>query len=109
MGRRPLNIYGHDAHGFSDVDAMIVRVYTTAIEGLLRVTREIELAQNEVAGLNTAMKSRATIEQAKGILMAIRGFDSESAFEVLVAESQRTQQKVNVIADRIVCRTETSQ
>lgn len=88
---------------------MIVRVYTTAIEGLLRVTREIELAQNEVAGLNTAMKSRATIEQAKGILMAIRGFDSESAFEVLVAESQRTQQKVNVIADRIVCRTETSQ
>lgn len=104
-----LNIYGLDPHGFSEVDAVIVRIYTTAIEGLLRVSKEIEFAKNEIAGLNTAMKSRATIEQAKGILMAIRGFDSESAFEVLVTESQRTQQKLNVIANQIVERTETAQ
>lgn len=103
-----LNIYGHHARGFNEVDALIVRVYTTAIEGLLRVAKEIEFAQNEITGLNTAMKSRATIEQAKGILMAIRGCSSEAAFQVLVTESQRTQQKLRVIADHIVERAESS-
>lgn len=101
-----LNIYGRRAHGFSEVDALIVRVYTTSIEGLLRIAREVEFARNEIAGLNTAMKSRATIEQAKGILMAIRGFDSESAFRVLVEESQRSQQKLSVIAEQILKRAE---
>ncbi|MFE4498538.1 ANTAR domain-containing protein [Rhodococcus sp. NPDC056743] len=103
-----LNIYGRGAHGFSEVDALIVRVYTTSIEGLLRVSKEIEFAKNEIAGLNTAMKSRATIEQAKGILMAIRGLSSESAFQVLIRESQRTQLKLSVIADQIVRRAEAS-
>lgn len=87
---------------------MIVRVYTTSIESLLRVSKEVEFAKNEISGLNTAMKSRATIEQAKGILMALRGFSSESAFQTLVAESQRTQQKLSVVADQIVNRTETA-
>ncbi|MDI9915059.1 GAF and ANTAR domain-containing protein [Rhodococcus sp. IEGM 1379] len=104
-----LNIYGRDPHGFSEVDALIVRVYTTSIEALLRVAREVECARNEIAGLNTAMKSRATIEQAKGILMAIRGFDSESAFRVLVAESQRSQQKLSTIAEQIVKGAEAAQ
>ncbi|MGG7105167.1 ANTAR domain-containing protein [Rhodococcus sp. 24CO] len=103
-----LNIYGHHARGFSEVDALIVCVYTTAIEGLFRIAKEIEFAQNEITGLNTAMKSRATIEQAKGILMAIRGCSSEAAFQVLVTESQRTQQKLRVIADQIVERAESS-
>lgn len=97
-----LNIYGRGAHGFSEVDALIVRVYTTAIEGLLRVAREIEFARHEITGLSTAMKTRATIEQAKGILMAIRGCSSDAAFEVLVKESQRTQLKLSVIADQVV-------
>ncbi|ROZ49716.1 ANTAR domain-containing protein [Rhodococcus sp. WS3] len=97
-----LNIYSRGAHGFSEVDALILRVYTTSIEGLLRVSREIEFAKHEIAGLNTAMKSRATIEQAKGILMAIHGFGSERAFDVLVKESQRKQQKLHVIAEEIV-------
>lgn len=103
-----LNIYSSDTYGFTEVDAMIVRVYTTSIESLLRVSKEVEFAKNEISGLNTAMKSRATIEQAKGILMALRGFSSESAFQTLVAESQRTQQKLSVVADQIVNRTETA-
>lgn len=104
-----LNIYGRGAHGFSEVDGLILRVYTTSIEGLLRVSKEVEFAKHEIAGLNTAMKSRATIEQAKGILMAIRGFSSDAAFDVLVKESQRKQQKLHVIAEEIVERTKASE
>jgi AmiR/NasT family two-component response regulator len=41
--------------------------------------------------------------------MAIRGFSSEAAFDVLVKESQRKQQKLHTIADEIVKRAEASQ
>jgi AmiR/NasT family two-component response regulator len=48
------------------------------------------------------MKSRATIEQAKGILMGAQGIDEEAAFDMLVSASQRENVKLRDIALRIV-------
>ena len=58
--------------------------------------------------LNQAMRSRAVIEQAKGILMA-RSPDlgPDEAFEVLRKASQRENVKLRDIAQRIVDRTAT--
>jgi AmiR/NasT family two-component response regulator len=44
----------------------------------------VELSEN----LQTALISRAEIDQAKGALMAIYGIDAEAAFARLVAQSQ---------------------
>jgi hypothetical protein len=53
-------------------------------------------------GLAEAMKSRAAIEQAKGILMAEKRVDAEAAFEMLVRMSQHSNIKVRDVAARIV-------
>ena len=48
------------------------------------------------------MKSRAIIEQAKGILMAAQGCPEGEAFELLVRASQRENVKLRDVAARIV-------
>jgi ANTAR domain len=52
--------------------------------------------------LAEAMKSRAVIEQAKGILIADHGVDSEQAFAMIVQLSQKTNTKVRDVARRLV-------
>jgi GAF domain-containing protein len=54
--------------------------------------------------LNEAMQSRATIEQAKGILMAQSGVSADEAFALLRKASQRENAKVREIAERILAR-----
>ena len=52
-----------------------------------------------------AMKSRATIEQAKGILMGAQRCSADEAFQILVRASQRENRKLREIADEIVAKT----
>lgn len=52
--------------------------------------------------LAEAMKSRATIEQAKGILVAEKRVDPEEAFALLVEMSQHANIKLRDVARRIV-------
>lgn len=54
------------------------------------------------AGLQEAMKSRALIEQAKGMLMALHGISADRAFEVLVEQSQSRNIRVATIALEVV-------
>ena len=54
------------------------------------------------SGLGEAMKRRAVIEQAKGMLMAAQGCDEDAAFELLVQASQRENLKLRDVAQRIV-------
>jgi hypothetical protein len=52
--------------------------------------------------LAEAMRSRAVIEQAKGILMADQRIDADAAFEQLARVSQHTNVKLRDVARRIV-------
>lgn len=56
----------------------------------------------EYQSLQGAFGRRATIEQAKGILMAQHGIDQDQAFTMLRAHSQRTGRKMIEIAEAIV-------
>ncbi|MBV9515826.1 MAG: PAS and ANTAR domain-containing protein [Mycobacteriaceae bacterium] len=47
-------------------------------------------------------KSRASIEQAKGMLMAIYGIDSSAAFDLLKWRSQEANVKLRPLAEQIV-------
>ena len=62
----------------------------------------------EVGQLKDALISRATIEQAKGILMATSKVGPDGAFEVLKHASQRENMKLRDIAARIVADHSTS-
>jgi hypothetical protein len=54
--------------------------------------------QTEVGQLRTAMASRATIEQAKGILMLLTSCTEQVAFELLAHMSSHTHRKVREVA-----------
>lgn len=55
----------------------------------------------EFQDLQGAFGRRATIEQAKGILMARNAIDADKAFEMLKSHSQRTGQKLIEVATAI--------
>lgn len=55
--------------------------------------------------LERAMASRATIEQAEGIIMARTGYDADRAFAELVRRSQHANRKLNVIAADLIDQT----
>ena len=52
--------------------------------------------------MQTAVQSRAVIDQAKGILMARQGCGADAAFQTLVHQSQRQNRKVRDIAQSVV-------
>lgn len=54
--------------------------------------------------LRVAMESRATIEQAKGIIMATAGCGPEEAFELMVRQSQHENRKLRDLARELVDR-----
>lgn len=56
----------------------------------------------EFASLQEAFGRRATIEQAKGILMARNGIDEDEAFALLKSQSQKTGQRLFDIAESVI-------
>lgn len=63
---------------------------------------ELEATAHELDGLRAAMATRATIEQAKGVLMGLRGCSPEEAFQDLVRLSQSAQRKLHDVASLVV-------
>lgn len=97
-----LNLYSYDDHGFSEIDEVLLQVFVAAVEGAIWNARRAEQWRTEVEGLQAAMKTRATIEQAKGMLMVVHGISADRAFEVLVEQSQSRNIRVAAIAAEVV-------
>ena len=62
----------------------------------------IQVLTSEIDGLQTAMQSRAVIEQAKGMVMHRFAVSAEGAWELLTRFSSTRNLKVRVLAERIV-------
>src|SRR5947207_8218097 len=58
--------------------------------------------RNELDGLRRAMRNRAVIEQAKGVLVERMGIAPDTAFDHLVSLSQRTNVKLVELAATLV-------
>lgn len=102
-GLGALNLYARNTNAFTDEDAELgEEVAATAAAVLANATAywsAFELSE----GLSEAMKSRAVIEQAKGILMARSPtLDADGAFDLLRRASQRENVKLRDVALRIV-------
>jgi GAF domain-containing protein len=93
-----LNLYGRTPDAFDPVDEALVRLFTAAASAAavnaLRYARARDLASH----MRTAMESRATIEQTKGVLMARHAITADEAFQRLARESQDTNTKVRDVA-----------
>jgi GAF domain-containing protein len=97
-----LNLYGEGTHGFGELDAALLELYTTAAEAALRAARRYVSAREHIEQLRLALTARAVIDQAKGVLMAIRGISADEAFVLLVEQSQKQNVKVRDLAQRFV-------
>jgi GAF domain-containing protein len=104
-GTGAMNLYASTSHAFSAEDEAIGVELSTAASVVLANAVAYWGAYELSQHLNTAMQSRATIEQAKGILMAQSpGLDADAAFAILVKASQRENMKLREVAERIVSR-----
>ena len=65
--------------------------------------------RERIAQLETALHSRPTIEQAKGMLMLLARCDADAAFTLLTAVSQRCNRKLRDVAGVFVERLPTDQ
>jgi len=103
-----VNCYGRHDDGFEEIEAQLLELYTTAVEAVFRVHHRYVQARATAEHLRTALTSRAVIDQAKGMLMAIRQIGADDAFALLVEQSQRENVKLREVAERFVARVVSS-
>lgn len=100
-----LNLYALRAGAFDEFDTAVVRMAAQRCADTVAAAQEIIGARTLAAQLEQAMGSRAVIEQAKGVLMGLRGITEHDAFEIIRTESQNRNVKVRDLAERIVTGT----
>ncbi|WP_410566916.1 ANTAR domain-containing protein [Amycolatopsis sp. cmx-4-61] len=103
-----LNLYGTGGEGFDSLDEALLELYTTAAEAALGSARRYRTAQATVGQLQVALSTRAVIDQAKGILMALHRITAEEAFDLLVTQSQQRNVKLREVAEQFVTSVVTS-
>ncbi len=98
-----LNLYSTTTAAFDD-PRLVSQAMHTAGQAAAAIANmhDLDAARTEIANLQLALESRAGIEQAKGILMAIHGYDADEAFAVLSARSQNTNTKLRDVAAEII-------
>jgi transcriptional regulator with GAF, ATPase, and Fis domain len=98
-----LNLYARVPDGFSDDDEGLGLELAGAAGAVLSNVSAYWTAFDLSQGLAEAMKSRAVIEQAKGMLMARSPeLTADGAFDLLQKASQRENVKLRELARRIV-------
>ena len=98
-----MNLYARVPDGFSDHDEAVGMDLAGAAGSVLSNVSAYWTAFDLSQGLNEAMKTRAVIEQAKGMIMALSpGLSADEAFDLLRKASQRENVKLWLIAQRIV-------
>ena len=101
-----LNFYSRSAAAFTDEDVEVGARYATQAAIVLANSQAYWDAYQLSQDLATAMRSRAVIEQAKGILMGAQRCSPDEAFQILVRASQRENRKLRDIAEELVSKVE---
>jgi len=97
-----MNLYAHVEGAFSAQDEELGLMFASQAAIVLANAQAYWDARTLSEGLGEAMKNRAVIEQAKGILMAAQHCGEQEAFDLLVRASQRENLKLRDIAMRLV-------
>ena len=99
-----LNFYSETENGFAEPDRKAAESFATQAAVVLANAQAYWDARAFGENMEEAMRSRATIEQAKGILMAQSQVSPDEAFELLKMASQRENRKLRDVAQGLVNR-----
>lgn len=102
-----LNLYSRTAAAFSKQDAINGERFAIQASVVLANSPACWDSRLLSEHLSEAMTTRATIEQAKGILMSQSAVTAEVAFEMLRDASQRENRKIRDIVQELVDRAAT--
>jgi transcriptional regulator with GAF, ATPase, and Fis domain len=97
-----LNIYARRADAFDEASRSVATrfgPYAAVAAGNLYAYQS---ARDMAGNLQTALESRAVIDQAKGILMERYKLTADQAFQALARVSMHTNRKVRDVADHLV-------
>jgi GAF domain-containing protein len=97
-----LNIYATEPHAFDDDAISLARTFAGYAAVALANVHLYETQAQLAAHMQKAMKSRAVIEQAKGIIMAERRCSPDEAFAILGRLSQDSNRKLRDVANALV-------
>lgn len=101
-GRGALNLYSTRPRVFTEGDARTAESWAAQASGALSVAWRMAEGEEAVDHLNRGMISRQVIGQAVGLLMAQRRCTADEAFQLLKGASQRGNEKLRDLAERIV-------
>jgi GAF domain-containing protein len=97
-----MNIYSSAGRAFSDDSERIATTFAVCAGIALAHVERYRLAETRASQLGLALQSRATIEQAKGILIAQHRCTGEEAFKMLIGLSQTQNVKLRILARDLV-------
>ncbi|MDX8034223.1 GAF and ANTAR domain-containing protein [Lentzea sp. BCCO 10_0856] len=97
-----LNIYSHTGTAFDPFDEGLMRLFTTAASAAIDNAHRWQRSREQITHLETALLSRAVIDQAKGVLMAVHSCTADEAFAMLVQRSQNENVKLREVAQRLL-------
>ena len=97
-----MNVYARERDVFDEKAADLGELFAAPAAVAVRNAQVLEQAQRAAAQLQTALSSRAVIDQALGILMSRRGSTAGEAFASLRWMSQHNNVKLHSVAQNIV-------
>lgn len=97
-----MNLYSVDEDAFDPEQIAVAARFAEHASFLLANAQAYWDARSLAQNLEQAMRSRAVIEQAKGIVMAATGGSDEQAFDQLRLQSQYENRKLRDVAADIV-------
>lgn len=95
-----LNLYAYRPAAFDDDMTELGQLFAGQAAIIAAYYDKAEAADH----MKRAMESRATIEQAKGVVMVASGCSADEAFDILRGQSQAENRKLRDVADELVRR-----
>ncbi|MEU7481976.1 ANTAR domain-containing protein, partial [Lentzea sp. NPDC042327] len=80
----------------------LMRLFTTAASVTIASAQRWQRSRDHIDSLEKALASRAVIDQAKGVLMAVHSCSADEAFTMLVQRSQHENVKLRYIAKNLL-------
>ena len=97
-----LNLYARSTRSFGRSTVAVAGAFASHAALTLANAALYARAAEQVRQMGEAMASRATIEQAKGMVMAAHGCTPDEAFEELRRLASLSRRKLRVVADEVV-------
>nr|WP_231134513.1 GAF and ANTAR domain-containing protein [Motilibacter deserti] len=102
QGLGALKVYAREPKAFDAHAERMLVLFSAQAAILVANMQAYDSAQRLSEQLKEALRTRDVIGQAKGVLIAARGVDEETAFALLAATSQRENRKLHDVARALV-------